>query len=396
MVNISVKFGPFGPTAPKGRRRRRNLNIVVEEFDQLAVREILKIRQYFQDYKKLYRYYTPIANGKHGVAVVIKYMDPSEPREYFVIKRAYDETGNGHEILENEIDWLRRLRGAPHVVQMLNIDPNPFESLSRPTLFLEYVRFGTLAHFIDRASARDRPIPNRVLWSFFTCLARACIAMAWPDRGVEGEPEMNEEFPPDWETKPQMQLIHGDLHPDNILIGDLIPNADEHLIAPILKIADWGLARRVPDLHNEGLGTSTNIFDISRIMRMLISLNTTWSLEPQVVHIPSPAPGRPDSHITTASPNLAKPNFPNLDDDLRDLVIQCTSEDRVERPSLQVLCDNLALQLKAKTAEYYRPAPYGDREQDAAVQNYIQEMIFYPDYQWEDGGEGTDDDGDID
>ncbi|KAI0831034.1 hypothetical protein F5Y06DRAFT_301782 [Hypoxylon sp. FL0890] len=201
--------------------------------------------------------------------------------------------------------------------------------------------------------------------------------MAWPDRGVAGEAPVNEQFPPNWREKPQRQLIHGDLHPDNIVIGELEPYADEHIIAPILKVIDWGLARVVPDLHNVGLGVTVNIFDISRIMRMLISLDTTFELEPKMVFMPPADHTQQGRYCLTASPNIAQPNFPNLDDDLRDLVIQCTSMNPQERPSLQVLCNILAAQMGSKTAEYYRVAPYAAREQDAAVQDYIQDLIFY-------------------
>ncbi|KAI0128060.1 kinase-like protein [Hypoxylon sp. NC0597] len=392
--NISVKFGPQGPTPPKGRRRRRNLKRTLEDFDQLAVKESDRIKRYFQDYRKQYKFDTPIANGRHGVAVVVTQFekkDPPTPEISFVVKRAYDESGDAFEILENEIEWLKRLRGAPHIVQMLELDPNPFDKLSRPTLITEYVENGTLLELIDRCSYRQRPIPNRILWAFFACLARVCIAMAWPDRGVRGEPVVFEQVPEDADERPKRQLTHGDLHPDNILIGDLEPYGGEHLVAPILKVCDWGLARVVPDLHNEGLGVEQNVFDISRIMRMLISLDTTFELEPKVVYIPPVGETQPGGYCLTASPNLDRPNFPNLDEDLRDLVIQCTSVNPKERPSLDVLLDILSAQLGAKTEAYYRPAPFGHLEQEAELQNYVHDMIFYASSDEEEEEEEDDD-----
>lgn len=52
---------------------------------------------------------------------------------------------------------------------MITIDPDPFEALSRPTMFLEYVENGSVGDFIDRVRTEDTPIPNRILWRFFAC-----------------------------------------------------------------------------------------------------------------------------------------------------------------------------------------------------------------------------------
>ncbi|KAI1134451.1 kinase-like protein [Hypoxylon sp. FL0543] len=399
--NISVKFGLQAPTPPRGRRRRRNLRRTEPDLDQLAVRESDKIKRYFQDYKKHYKFDTPIANGQHGVAVVVTRFarkDPPSPEISFVVKRAYDESGDAIEILENEIQWLKRLRGAPHVIQIVELEPDPFKDFNRPTLVTEYVENGTLTELIERASFRRRPVPNRILWAFYSCLVRTCIAMAWPDRGAAGELQANEQFPTDWKERPQRQLIHGDLHPDNIVIGELSPLADEHLVAPILKVVDWGLARVVPDLHNVGLGVTVNIFDISRIMRMLITLDTTFELEPKRVPLQPTKPDEPPRYCMTASPNLAKPNYLHLDDDLRDLVIQCTSTNRDDRPNLEALCNIISLNMGTKTETYYRQAPYSRWERERAVQNYVQQMIFYgsdDEAQHSDDDDGGNDDEDI-
>ncbi|OTA55935.1 kinase-like protein [Hypoxylon sp. EC38] len=363
-------------TPPTARRISRRH---IKPLNLLALKESEKIRKYFEYYKDNYKFDVPIAHGKHGVVVAVtqfqRYAPPSSEIS-FAIKRAYDGSGNAVQILENEIEWLRRLRGAPHVVQMLDLDPNPFDGLGRPTLAIEYVENGTLTDFIRRCARRGGQIPNRVLWAFFACLTRVCVAMAWPDRGVLGAPVALEQLPPDANERPKLQLTHGDLRPDNILIGGFEPLEGEHLLVPILKVCDWGLSNEVPDPKNQNLGVARNIFDIARIMRMLISFDTTYNLPPTVVEIPDIPPIRKGGQWLTASPNLVRPNFPDLDPDLRDFVIQCTSVIPQVIPSLEDFITYLELNL-GKTEPFYRITPYAALEQDARIRDYLLETIFY-------------------
>ncbi|RYP36104.1 hypothetical protein DL766_002153 [Monosporascus sp. MC13-8B] len=47
-------------------------------------------------------------------------------------------------------------------------------------LLLEFVENGDLSNFIMKLNEKNLVVPNRVLWSFWLCLVRACVAMEYP------------------------------------------------------------------------------------------------------------------------------------------------------------------------------------------------------------------------
>lgn len=89
---------------------------------------------------------------------------------------------------------------------------------------------------------------------------RACVAMAWPTRlpnpdadPVLEEPRRNEE--PGVFTHTDLTIENGKSYymvsrkicylSGIVMLGDFIPNEAEHRTAPILKIIDFGLDRRL-------------------------------------------------------------------------------------------------------------------------------------------------------
>ncbi|KAI0479366.1 kinase-like protein [Xylariaceae sp. FL0804] len=375
MANLAVQFGPGGLSPPSGRRRRRNANRRDPAFEQAAVQEGDRIKRYLSEYKSLYKYEAPIANGSHGMVILASTREQTDPPfQYFTVKRAYSESGV--EYLENEIKVLERLRGAAHILQKFDIDPNPFEAMTRPALIAEYAGNGTLETLIRELSLRGRPLPNRVLWHWFACLLRACIAMAWPDRGEPGAKPANEEFPPDWQQKPREQLMHCNIRPENICIGELEPPVNEHLLVPALKLVGWSHARVDNNPYVKDIGVSTNIFHIGRIMRMLITYDMTWELEPRNAIITVDGGAR---LFQTASSCIAEPNYPNLDDDLRNIVLLCTATDPKERPSLEWLAKNITENINTKDSSFYKYEgyPYYRNERTYKIQNLMHEAVFY-------------------
>ncbi|RYP38408.1 hypothetical protein DL766_000986 [Monosporascus sp. MC13-8B] len=264
-ANISVAWGFGGPTPPGGRRRRRNVHgRVYGDIDPRAEREAERVRRYFDDgYQSYYKYWGIIDTGRWGVALLCrqkKRQKPDREERWLVVKRVFDELMQDK--LHKEIEILKRLRGAPHIVQILAIDPDPFEALSRGALIMDY--------------------------------------------GMAGQRE----------------------------------------------------GRRAV------------------IMRMLISLDTTWELPPG--EITMPVQGGGERAISTASACVARPNHPHLDDGLRDLVMLCTAVKVEDRPSLDWLWDTLMNLILTRTPAYYaqRNFPWAQLEEDGAIQDLIQYIVY--------------------
>lgn len=116
---------------------------------------------------------------------------------------------------------------------------------------------------------------------------------------------------------------------------------------------------------------------------MLISYDTTWDLPFADAQITIEGQ---KSTISTASACLAKPAFPNLDDDLRYVVMKCTAEKLEDRPNLDWLFATIQQNIKVKIWTWYKDntrIPFADYEQDHVIQNLIHGFIFYPgNYHW--------------
>ncbi|KAK7975400.1 Protein sel-1-like 2 [Apiospora arundinis] len=132
--------------------------------------------------------------------------------------------------------------------------PDPMLDLDRRDfIFMEYLPLGDLQKVICRI-AEDNPnmlIPNKILWSFWLCLVRACIAMAYPPRkfhpmrkrdanprqyrGLERrtwdfDPKrlLLEEIPPEQKRWRKKRMVHMDIDPTNIFLGPAKHAYDEN------------------------------------------------------------------------------------------------------------------------------------------------------------------------
>ncbi|KAK8045501.1 kinase-like domain-containing protein [Apiospora rasikravindrae] len=195
--------------------------------------------------------------------------------------------------------------------------PNPFNDYTDAELelgrfdfiFMEYMELGSLEEVLFRFADdnQDKKIPNAVLWSFWLCMIRACVGMAYPPRkfhpdrnraraapraGMEQslqgiglmsafDPDMLllEEMPAMSRREKRKRMVHFDIDPSNMFLGpalspyrqnipvDLnnnpVPNNQiqreiniqmedgfpipsdslEHDLLPILKLGDFGLAQ---------------------------------------------------------------------------------------------------------------------------------------------------------
>ncbi|KAI1753578.1 kinase-like domain-containing protein [Xylaria castorea] len=160
----------------------------------------------------------------------------------------------------------RRRRGIPPPDEE---DDPELEENRKDFILLEFCENGDLEHLIYRLGEVDAIIPNRILWGFWLCMVRSCVAMQFPPRKfhprrrdapqytADGMPIANnrldgktvgrdlyEEIPVPRRRWAEKRQVHFDIDPQNILISgiDVYAADNEHKIIPKLKMADFGNA----------------------------------------------------------------------------------------------------------------------------------------------------------
>ncbi|KAI1807465.1 kinase-like domain-containing protein [Daldinia bambusicola] len=97
-------------------------------------------------------------------------------------------------------------------------------------ILLEYIEGGDLRMLIDKIgsgapSGQVTRIPNRVLWSFWLCLVRACVGMKYPPRKFHPErfarSDLIENAPSARKRWRAKNIVHFDIDPSNILVGNI-------------------------------------------------------------------------------------------------------------------------------------------------------------------------------
>ncbi|KAI1082522.1 kinase-like domain-containing protein [Whalleya microplaca] len=278
-------------------------------------------------------------------------------------------------------------------------------------LITELMESGDLYSLIVKASEQRRPIPHRVLWAFWLCLIKQCMAMAYPPRKFHPSrnknPDSNlDEGIPDEKYRWRMKrYVHWDIDPQNVLIGDLDPKDKDHSRIPRLKLGDFGLAEEMklqkrdeyylnrrrhgkdgyyaPEQFAEdweflpcernganvcdepiagNYGPHTNVWAIGLTMGSVIS--RSWPSKP-------PRAGRIDigggKVVATYGRWLLTPEFSSVDYVLRWNVATCLCHDPADRPTLG------SLLRRARTA-LEKPPRQG--ESDAEISAWVQQAIY--------------------
>ncbi|KAI1193778.1 kinase-like domain-containing protein [Nemania serpens] len=296
---------------------------------------------------------------------------PTGNTRKIVLKYPGDDEETTLDAMTNEISWLQVLRYSSHVVNILTIQNGPnagLRGLDSIFIILEYMENGSLRQFIERTV--DIDLPNRILWSLFLCLVRACVAMAWPPQ--QGQPEE-----PKSNITPS-SLAHWDMHGENLLFGRL-GGISEHSFVPILKLIDFDNAAEVDEeieadpidiesfddeleleryRRHQGatnMGTRANILDIGMIMTRILSGDHTLD--------------------EGGSREFIEHEHPLLDDDLQLLIVRCLAADPINRPKLDEL---LGRTFNAAMSRTYSNTPYHNYETDARVREIVQRCILNP------------------
>ncbi|KAK6076690.1 hypothetical protein SCUP234_07085 [Seiridium cupressi] len=331
-----------------------------------------------------WKYERFLGDGEYAVAVLVKERNPFVPGRRMVVKRA--KGLRGETSLRRETEWLTKLRGSEHIVGLLAARDNTdsvrvlsnflrvlkdaryifqspaslaFKGTIGPIVGIEYLENGTLDMLIKRLQDRGMHLPNRVLWSFFLCMVRACVALAYPPKGAPGEDTQLENIPTD--GRQPIELTHGDLHSANIMI--------------VAKFIDLGEAKVDGDL-----GITENLYKVS-LVKYRITL--TWT--PQRIFIliirhefkirraRSMYRGF-ETLATEILPHGDGAKYPTLDPELREFLARCLATDEALRPGLQEMLQTTHDAFHNKTASDY--APNETLESDDAMKTVMKTLLY--------------------
>ncbi|KAI0466925.1 hypothetical protein F4859DRAFT_507020 [Xylaria cf. heliscus] len=347
-----------------------------------------------------------LGHGLYGITVLLKDSDPLHLRKdsdmlwvpntrRVVLKWAlFPELGT--QDFDTEIKVLKRLRGKAHHAQMIasttdvahyrpvffptvnnmfrrliapfkNPPTNIFKILrgSRgPAILLEYIAFGNLQHLSSRARARNINFPNRIIWSFYFCLVRACVGLHYPHDVFEpGDgPLVLETI-----TRPEPNgLTHNDIALRNIMVDRPDWRVREHRIMPRLKLIDYGMSETI---RNGRRAATENLFWVAISIMLLINPDAGRGNDNAVTY------NGILTYATNILPQLGgNDNFPYLDPDLRQLLAEAMAVNVDLRPSIEDVFRRTQAG-KDKTAADYVLRP-DIHEDDATIDRLFQRLIF--------------------
>ncbi|KAI0891797.1 hypothetical protein F4806DRAFT_295786 [Annulohypoxylon nitens] len=326
-----------------------------------------------------------IGAGATGVASRVRYNDPDNGAyKSFVIKRSINKLAE-QRALKNEEAHIRSMKGAMHIVQVLDIHDNPLERPGTDELpvieghwvILEYLENGSIEKFINNATeSLTTRLPNRLLWRFFLCLIKASIAMTYPENINRGM-LVSETIPADDANHGvEKGLSHNDIQPGNVLLGDALKDG-EHGITPQLKMIDFGTAAKFTT--GGVLPSLDDIAAIGEIMLGLIILDPVPLISPGHQG-PSRFKANDDAEeIMTQAVELTpewtdSEKYAWLDHDLRVLVCNLLRVDKEKQPSLRDLDREITAAVHERDAAYYNDE---EIEKDYSIKKLWHDIVHW-------------------
>ncbi|KAH9904161.1 hypothetical protein F4778DRAFT_734261 [Xylariomycetidae sp. FL2044] len=399
---------PPAPGAPRGRKRRRiptppeivqsvakgikRLRVATPSPAQAAkrLRRSLSPRNILN---KIRRRFTPPSPGAADDR-----RSPSPPEgqgddddrpvlRRLCVKRAMGPLGE--DLLRDEIRTHQELNGSMHLVSLIayrdddqgvapnlasrSLPPVPessgdfLEGLAGPTIVTEYLENGVWNTFLWRLKGRDTPISNRVLWALYLCAIRACIALAYPRRLQPDRETILEEIPQGVQPS---NWLHGDLHDNNIMFGNVNPDVQEHTLIPALKMIDFGCTKQI----RRGSAVEQNLYNAAELMYNLIFRRRYKMTENGET--------RKYKEIRTHAVGLSDDEVPDdirsdLDPDLRDLICRSMAENVKDRFTLAQALNTTSEAVRNKNAGSYSHLRTADT--DADLRQFVQDTIYNSD-----------------
>ncbi|KAK6849388.1 hypothetical protein PG995_013221 [Apiospora arundinis] len=205
----------------------------------------------------------------------------------------------------------------------------------------------------------------------------ANVAMTWPPRGKELEPEKLETVSQRTAPTP---YAHNDLHLENIMFGNMDPDVAEHSMFPRLKLIDFGTATDkpisagLPDKQNESpyQGDHINVRrSAEAVMRLIAGNNEKWL--PTFEQQPSYVSGfETDATILCSASN--DESYPGLDPSLRQLIGQMMARYYQDRPRLEEILETASQAVLTKSEADY--PGYEQEESDTAIAEFVRNFFF--------------------
>ncbi|KAJ8126320.1 hypothetical protein O1611_g7318 [Lasiodiplodia mahajangana] len=357
--------------------------------------------------------------GRHGGALIMsEAASATQKARKFVIKYSFgsmapDAKANADDDLRNEYRWLKMLRGAEHIVQLIDFadctlnlpgvsdgkdtyeasvqkrkdeaavsgsggsQPTKEGQVRRcPTFALEYLEFGTLVKFATILyRSGQKWVPSRLLWRIWLCMVRQCIAMAFPpdipDHQYHGQ-IIREVM----ENKPLQDLTQNSAHGHNFMFAEPPLPGDEHEPnVPVLKLIDFGrgklatgpIPQRLMPNNTQGFASRKN----------LVAAAKAGPLLPIILDYKSR--NGATRTVQTIAPQIFIDNN-TIDPDLRDLIVRINAWPWETRPSLMDVLRDTELGV-AKGPDYPGlrtpdAVSLGIQETDADIRDFIQRFIY--------------------
>ncbi|XXH01938.1 hypothetical protein Hte_008301 [Hypoxylon texense] len=171
--------------------------------------------------------------------------------------------------------------------------------------------------------------------------------MAWP----EARENLSDE--------PPSRIVHGDMHPRNVLLGEP-PMDEEHTFTPILKLIDFGLAS---EQGPQPTAQEINLLEIGDLMVSLIHLNEPpYAYETPTVDFNDMPKFKTDARSLVPFPQ-------DIDPALVYIVSICMAIESDKRPSLNSLLESVLRAVRERTAD-------SPEEQDDAIGKLWREIVF--------------------
>ncbi|KAK5630074.1 hypothetical protein RRF57_005789 [Xylaria bambusicola] len=350
-----------------------------------------------------------LGNGSYGITVLLADKDPlhirrdrNNRRRRIVLKRQLIPEQGMADFLA-EMQALEQLRGHAHIAQMIdstvntqyfrsrggrtvvflrrilraltNHPENIFKIMAHhrgPAILLEYLEGGSLYTFALRQYETNTKLPNRLLWSIFYCLMRACAAMTYGKNAPYGGPLELEELQQD---EPHLLLRHNDIAFRNLMFDDYEPQVPEHQTLPKVVLIDFGLATYIKRDGVPRAGEIADKYNMHECAKLMVKL----------IHPRAKVAGDLYAYITNP-PLLTQAweiipdrygydHFPWVDNQLRYLLCEALG-DLNYRPSLQQMLRRTRRGALKSASAYGPRAP---DESDAACQAILQQLLHTPD-----------------